>query len=98
MATHVYLSRPKSALVICLLLTDLLQGVCGIMTLIWVRDGKVSTGALCTAQAVLLHIADVGTALWNTVIAGHTFWTVVLGKTSPGPAIAVYSMLRFLRL
>ena len=66
------------------------------MTLLWVRDGQVSTGAICTAQAVLLHTADVGTALWNAAIAGHTFWTVVLGKTSRGPIIAVSSQLRFL--
>jgi hypothetical protein len=80
---HVYLSRPKSALVICLLLSDLIQGVSGTLTLVWVRHGQVSTGTLCTVQAILLHTADVGTALWNAAIAVHTFWTVVLGKTSP---------------
>jgi hypothetical protein len=93
---HVYLSRPKSALVICLLSTDLIQGLSGIMTLVWVRNGQVSSGTICTAQAVLLHIGDVGTAFWNAIIAGHTFWTVVLGKTSPGPIIAVSSQLLFL--
>jgi hypothetical protein len=64
------------------------------MILKWVGDGGISTGTLCTVQAVMFHIADVGTALWKTVIAGHTFWTVVLGKTSRGPVIAVYSRLR----
>jgi hypothetical protein len=37
----------------------------------------------------MLHLGDVGTAFWNAAIAGHTFWTVVLGETSPGPAIPV---------
>jgi hypothetical protein len=69
-------------LVVCLLLTDLIQGVSGIVTLKWLADGGISTGTLCTVQAVMFHVADVGTALWNTAIAGHTFWTVVLGKTS----------------
>jgi hypothetical protein len=64
-------------------------------TLIWVRNGRVTTGTLCMAQAVMLHIGDVGTAYWNTVIAGHTFWTVVLGKTSTGPIITVYSRFGF---
>jgi len=65
-------------------------------TLIWVRNGQVTTGTLCMAQAVMLHIGDVGTAYWNLVIAGHTFWTVVLGETSSGPGIAVYSCFVFI--
>jgi hypothetical protein len=51
----------------------------------WVRNGRVFTGTLCTVQGVSLHINNVGTAVWNTVIAGHTFWTVVLSKATPRP-------------
>jgi hypothetical protein len=64
----------------------------------WVQKGRVFTGTLCTAQGIALHINNVGTAVWNAVIAGHTFWTVVLSKASPGPIIAVYSQIRFHQL
>ena len=68
------------------------------ITLVWTTRGRVTTGPFCTAQAVMLHLGDLGTAFWNAAIAGHTFWTVVLGETSPGPVIAVYSRLCFHRL
>jgi hypothetical protein len=71
-----------SALVVCLFISDLIQGISGMVTLAWAKSGQVSTGSLCLTQAIMLHIGDVGTAYWNAVIAIHTFWTVVLGETS----------------
>jgi hypothetical protein len=72
-----------SALVVCLFMSDLIQGISGMVTLVWAKTGQVNTGSLCMTQAVMLHIGDVGTAYWNAVIAIHTFWTVVLGETFP---------------
>jgi hypothetical protein len=72
-----------SALVVCLFISDLIQGISGMVTLAWAKSGQVSTGSLCLTQAIMLHIGDVGTAYWNAVIAIHTFWTVVLGETPP---------------
>jgi hypothetical protein len=66
------------AFVVCLLCSDLVQGISGIMQLEWARTREVRHGPLCTAQAAMIMFGDIGTAFWSAAVAVHTFWTVVL--------------------
>lgn len=50
--------------------------------IVWAANRGIYDGPLCTAQAAMLLFGDNGTAFWNAVIGIHTFWTVVLGKSS----------------
>jgi len=45
---------------------------------VWVREGAIVYGSLCTAQGVLRHMSDVGIALWTLVIATRTFSVLFL--------------------
>ncbi|KZV71956.1 hypothetical protein PENSPDRAFT_751336 [Peniophora sp. CONT] len=58
---------------ICLVVCAVLQAIGGIMSAAWVREMAVVAGSLCTAQAVIKHISDVGVAVWSFVIAAHSF-------------------------
>jgi hypothetical protein len=75
---------PVSVFVVFLFLSDLTQGASGVIQLVWVSKKQITPGTLCTVQAIMLQTADLGTAVWNTVIAIHTFWAVVLGENRPG--------------
>jgi len=56
-----------------LLLCDLAQSIGGVWNARWITQGGVQVGPYCTAQAVIKQTGNVGTALWNVVIAVHTF-------------------------
>ncbi|TFY71616.1 hypothetical protein EVG20_g1395 [Dentipellis fragilis] len=73
------------------------------LSLKWVMDMTVNYGTLCTVQAVIKHTADVGIALWTSVIAFHTFgilffnlplkryamWCTLVGVWSATAAIVI---------
>jgi hypothetical protein len=75
---------PISVFVVFLFLSDLTQSVSGMIQFAWVSQKQITPGTLCTVQAVMLQMADIGTAVWNAIIAIHTFWAVVLGENDPG--------------
>jgi len=58
---------------LCLLLCWLLQSVGTGLSIQWIQDKVVSQGSLCTAQGALKHTADVGIAVWTTIMAIHAF-------------------------
>ncbi|THH14796.1 hypothetical protein EW146_g5579 [Bondarzewia mesenterica] len=58
---------------VCLLTCDLLQAIGAIMNVAWAQRMSVGVGALCTAQGIIKHIADLGIAIWSLVIAFHVF-------------------------
>jgi len=58
---------------LCLLLCWLLQSVGTGLSIQWIRDRVVSQGQLCTVQGALKHTADVGIAVWSTMMAIHAF-------------------------
>lgn len=58
---------------LCLLLCWLLQSVGTGLSIQWIQDRVVSQGQLCVAQGALKHTADVGIAIWSTVMAIHAF-------------------------
>jgi hypothetical protein len=59
----------------------------GVIQLVWASQKQITPGTLCTAQAIMLQMGDLGTAVWNAVIAIHTFWAVVLGENKLGSPI-----------
>ncbi|KAA1478116.1 hypothetical protein DENSPDRAFT_845305 [Dentipellis sp. KUC8613] len=88
---------------ISLLICDLLQAIGSFLSLKWVMDMTVNYGTLCTVQAIIKHTADVGIALWTSVIAFHTFgilffnlplkkyamWCTLVGVWSATAAIVI---------
>ncbi|KAN0107003.1 hypothetical protein V8E52_010605 [Russula decolorans] len=63
---------------VSLLLSDILQSISSIINSVWVHEGAVVYGQLCTAQGVLVQMSDVGIALWTLVIATRTFSVLFL--------------------
>lgn len=58
---------------LCLLLCWFLQSVGTALSIQWVQDKAISYGPLCIAQGALKHTADVGIAVWSTIMAVHAF-------------------------
>jgi hypothetical protein len=71
--------------------SEILQATGGIMSVKWVHDGHVTTGAFCTSQGVLKQVGDVGNALATLAIAVHTF-SIIVFKWSPpsSPRLALF--------
>lgn len=86
---RIFLRMHLGAFVVCLLLSDLIQGLSGMFQLVWAANKQIDAGPLCTAQAAMIMFGDLGTAFWNAVVAIHTFWTVVLGKRMSTIAVAL---------
>ncbi|CCA75167.1 hypothetical protein PIIN_09151 [Serendipita indica DSM 11827] len=86
---RIFLRMHLGAFVVCLLLSDFVQGISGMFQLVWASHRAVTMNKLCTAQASMLLFGDTGTAFWNAVVAIHTFWTVVLGKRMSTVAVAL---------
>ena len=61
------LTVPNSIFVVCLLCSDLIQGMSGYFQFVWAAEGRVFEGGLCTAQAAMLLFGDNGTAIWWVV-------------------------------
>ncbi|KAJ3542550.1 hypothetical protein NMY22_g3467 [Coprinellus aureogranulatus] len=62
-----------------LMIADLLQAAGSLPIAKWMRDGHITTGSTCTAQAVLKQVGINGVALSSLVIGLHTFSVLILG-------------------
>ncbi|EJD54531.1 hypothetical protein AURDEDRAFT_79489 [Auricularia subglabra TFB-10046 SS5] len=76
-----FLWRPIGALITSLFFSNLLQAISGMFETRWAHYMEVRAGAMCTTQAVLLLAGDVGVAVFNLLVAAHTFSTVALHQT-----------------
>ncbi|KAF9653007.1 hypothetical protein BDM02DRAFT_3183333 [Thelephora ganbajun] len=72
-----------AAYFICLLVADLIQALASIMNARWVQFGGVQRGQFCTAQGVLKHLSDIGSASWSFVISAQTFCLLFYQLHSP---------------
>ncbi|TFK18819.1 hypothetical protein FA15DRAFT_675005 [Coprinopsis marcescibilis] len=72
-----------SSLFLNLMLADLLQALGGMPSIRWMREGRVTEGSLCTAQAVIKQIGINGVALTSLAIAVHTFLVLVFRWRAP---------------
>ncbi|KAI0766916.1 hypothetical protein BD413DRAFT_568049 [Trametes elegans] len=77
-ARNLFLRSHVAAYFICMLLCDLAQTAGSIMSMRWYNQMAVVYEPYCTAQGVVKHVSDVGTALWSLIIALNTFWILFL--------------------
>jgi len=101
---HLFVRTHVAAYFISLLLCDLVQALGSITSIRWIAAMGVSLGPLCALQGALKQTADVGIALWQMVIAGHTFcllflelkvrqfvlWVMMIGGWSVVAALVIY--------
>ncbi|KAF9050251.1 hypothetical protein BJ165DRAFT_1341851 [Panaeolus papilionaceus] len=71
-----------SGLFLNLMLADLIQAIGTLPNVVWMRQGMVSPGPLCTAQAAVKQVGIVGVAL-TYAIAVHTFLILVVRWRAP---------------
>lgn len=76
---RLFLRMQLGVFIVCMLLSDLIQTLGVLIQVRWASTGRVEPGMACWVQAAMLTFGDVATAVWNAVIACHTFTTVVLG-------------------
>ncbi|TFK21879.1 hypothetical protein FA15DRAFT_672092 [Coprinopsis marcescibilis] len=72
-----------SSLFLNLMLADLLQALGGMPSIRWMREGRITEGPLCTAQAVIKQIGINGVALTSLAIAVQTFSVLILRWRAP---------------
>ncbi|EJD44261.1 hypothetical protein AURDEDRAFT_114352, partial [Auricularia subglabra TFB-10046 SS5] len=80
---RVFLRRQLGVFVVCLFLSDFVQSISGMIQIRWAAHSRIDDGPTCTAQAVTLLAGDLGTCLWNAIVALHTFTTIVLRRSVP---------------
>lgn len=73
-----YMDASGSSLFLNLMVADLLQAIGSMPSIRWMREGTVTAGSLCTAQAVIKQIGINGVALSSLCIGIHTFGVLVL--------------------
>ncbi|KAG8939262.1 hypothetical protein FRC03_006417 [Tulasnella sp. 419] len=76
-----FFRSPMDYLFLILLFNDFIQSMGYVTILVWARDGKVTPGTTCTAQGILQHVGEVGTALSTLAIAIYTFKSLLLPWT-----------------
>jgi len=75
---HLFVRTHVAAYFVSLLLCDLVQALGSITSIRWISAMGISLGPLCALQGALKQTADIGIALWQMVIAGHTFCLLFL--------------------
>ncbi|KAI0819683.1 hypothetical protein BC628DRAFT_1401598 [Trametes gibbosa] len=75
---NLFVRSHVAAYFVSLLLCEVMQTVGSIMNIRWFNQMSVTYEPYCTAQGVLKHISDVGSAYWSLIIAMNTFWILFL--------------------
>ncbi|KIY43293.1 hypothetical protein FISHEDRAFT_78637 [Fistulina hepatica ATCC 64428] len=75
----------------CLLICDFLQGIGSMLSAEWVRVSGVYIGSLCTAQAVVQQLSDVGIALWILTLSFHVF-LIGFSERKAGPLLVWFTL------
>ncbi|KIM33079.1 hypothetical protein M408DRAFT_191692 [Serendipita vermifera MAFF 305830] len=84
-----FLRMQLGIFIVCMLLSDLIQSIGVLIQARWAYLGYVEVGTACSVQAAMITFGDVATAVWNAIIACHTFATVVLGVRMSSLGIAI---------
>ncbi|KAJ3970390.1 hypothetical protein EV361DRAFT_916080 [Lentinula raphanica] len=90
----------------CLLIANMINGIAGLLGLPFLVNHAITDNALCTSQAAVMQVGNIGTAYFTVAIAFHTFNSLVLRKRQSfyvyGPTIvlgwAISLVLGFLPL
>ncbi|KAF8524022.1 hypothetical protein JB92DRAFT_1497717 [Gautieria morchelliformis] len=72
--------KQVAVFVICLLCSDLIQSISGIIQVKWAAERRLVEGTTCAIQAATLVMGDLGSAVWSCVIAIHTFSALALQR------------------
>ncbi|KAI0331452.1 hypothetical protein GY45DRAFT_616878 [Cubamyces sp. BRFM 1775] len=75
---NLFVRSHVAAYFISMLVCEVMQTVGSIMNVRWFQQMSVTFEPYCTAQGVLKHLSDVGTAYWSLIIAMNTFWILFL--------------------
>ncbi|KAI0249166.1 hypothetical protein BJV78DRAFT_1229805 [Lactifluus subvellereus] len=67
----------------CLLLSNWIKCVSGLISIQWIIGGGVTAGTSCVAQGVLGQIGQFGTSFFIVIMGTHTFRTLVLRNRQP---------------
>ncbi|KAH7104919.1 hypothetical protein BKA62DRAFT_429701 [Auriculariales sp. MPI-PUGE-AT-0066] len=76
-----FLQRQLGVFVLCLLVSDFIQSISGMIQFQWAAHRSIHDGSLCRTQAAMLLAGDLGVCIWNAVVAMHTFMAIVLRRT-----------------
>jgi len=79
-ASNPFISKQIAVFVICLLSSDLIQSISGITQVKWAVENRLYEGPACSIQAATLVMGDLGSTVWSSVIAAHTFSGLAFGK------------------
>ncbi|KAA1473969.1 hypothetical protein DENSPDRAFT_780811 [Dentipellis sp. KUC8613] len=74
------LDKPLDIYMFSLFCSDLVQALGSVLDVKWVHEGKVYSGAFCSAQGAIQQLGETGVAMTTFVIAVHTFVTAVWKK------------------
>ncbi|KAH9888857.1 hypothetical protein C8Q73DRAFT_708429 [Cubamyces lactineus] len=75
---NLFVRSHVAAYFVSMLVCEVMQTVGSIMNVRWFQQMSVTFEPYCTAQGVLKHLSDVGTAYWSLIIAMNTFWILFL--------------------
>ncbi|KAI0297248.1 hypothetical protein B0F90DRAFT_917031 [Multifurca ochricompacta] len=68
---------------VCLLFSNWLSSVSGLMDIEWINGGGVTAGPSCSAQGALSQIGEFGSSFFTITMGIHTFNTLVLRNRQP---------------
>ncbi|KAF8524030.1 hypothetical protein JB92DRAFT_1498374 [Gautieria morchelliformis] len=88
-APATFARKQVAVFVICLLCSDLIQGISGIIQVKWAAERRLVEGTTCAIQAATLVMGDLGSAVWSCVIAIHTFSGIALERQWSREAIVL---------
>ncbi|KAF7317008.1 hypothetical protein HMN09_00435200 [Mycena chlorophos] len=64
----------------CLMLASLLSGAAGLVCIDQLIKGGIQEGMLCTAQAIIMQVANFGLAYFTVALGIHTFTSLALSR------------------
>jgi len=86
-----------------LLFANILQSTGTVMNFGWVGKGAVQAGTLCSTQAGIKHVGNLGSSIWSLIIALHLFNILFLRIRATniaflGTVISAWSFILFIVL
>ncbi|KAF8573064.1 hypothetical protein K439DRAFT_1069414 [Ramaria rubella] len=70
---ELFITKQIAVFLTCLLLSDLIQSIAGIIQVKWAVENRIYQSRTCTIQGATFVLGDLGSTLWSVVIAAHTF-------------------------
>jgi hypothetical protein len=78
--TRSFFKTQIGTLILCLLISDLIQSLAGILQLHWTSRGSIMDDGSCELQGASLMLGNIGTGIFSAMISVLTFLHVVMRK------------------